>query len=1030
MNRKSLTIVARTLSVHAFPSPHSRGSRLAKGQSHILLEVWDVSQAKSYPIFVARGEIEELGTIGYPGGEGIYMTPQAITTFGDSEAPEWYRVLKKSNVQTIFEPAFNSSIKGSNCQVQICQPNGYTTTTLCDASPAKCKLALHPFMQWGPAIVESMLNSQDFPVQMMAVTASEVRTIVADRIKRNAAPILLYWWFPDPFVVDNGLVRVEWPPYSTECYEAHDTSKITKLPCQYPQQELKRAVWHGLKNRDSSAYSLAKNFKMSAGRLNALMKEISTTYNGDYEKASCAWIKANRDVWAPMVPNRPSVFSFSEHSSAKVSPTSVEITVTRTGSFRHGATIVFEDKTKLDIFNDPSLNETFAKEGVDYEAFNFKSLTWESGEQGSKVFTIGIPQNASLTGKVVSIKMVSGVNATLGSSTALTVPLLLSEDSDEILPLWAIIVLAVAGTVLCAVVAYFLFYLISRKKRSHSLAFAIPIGEFNFEKSGVHEDATRFCSGIDSATSSAIFANRCNYNLASYKGHVYSLKRIVDGTVLSDKLVTKFYYLECMSQDNIARVAGIAVDETNANLFLSKTLTGDNYFATKYYPKGSISDILNHELPTDNSLIYSLMQDIGKGVAAIHSSGFGYHGLLSTDHCLIDSRYTVKLNRFGFSFLFEDTEKSESAEDISHHYSRMVWCAPEFINLQNPHGVIKGSKAGDIFSMGVIFSCLANHDEPYHSSLMEQSDTLVEISEGKMQPCFDKESNPRSADLMADCRKLLSSMVEFEPTSRISISLFNSQVRKINPDGGKNVIDAMMKRMEKYASNLESTVKVRTEKLEFERKKSDRLLYSLIPRPVAEQLKQGQQYLAQTYDSVTIYFSDIVRFTELCSECQPLEVVTLLNSLYTVFDSTIATYDVYKVETIGDAYMVVSGLPSPNPEHASEIGKMALRLLISVKNFKQSSFDEQLQLRIGIHSGEVVAGVVGLTMPRYCLFGDTVNTASRMESTGEAMKIQCSLPTKKLIERNTANEFIFEPRGTIQVKGKGDMETFFLLDVR
>ncbi|XP_053640930.1 uncharacterized protein [Cherax quadricarinatus] len=179
-----------------------------------------------------------------------------------------------------------------------------------------------------------------------------------------------------------------------------------------------------------------------------------------------------------------------------------------------------------------------------------------------------------------------------------------------------------------------------------------------------------------------------------------------------------------------------------------------------------------------------------------------------------------------------------------------------------------------------------------------------------------------------------------------------------------------------------------------EKRKSDNLLYQLLPRTVAHYLKQSKQVPAEYFESVTIYLSDIVGFTHISSESSPLQVVTLLNTLYKQFDSSIEKYDVYKMETIGDAYMVVSGLPNRNGErHASEIAEMALTLLEMVSHFELiHKKGEMLRVRIGIHSGTCVAGVVGTKMPRYCIFGKTITTAHFMESSGERTYVDPTSP--------------------------------------
>lgn len=239
-------------------------------------------------------------------------------------------------------------------------------------------------------------------------------------------------------------------------------------------------------------------------------------------------------------------------------------------------------------------------------------------------------------------------------------------------------------------------------------------------------------------------------------------------------------------------------------------------------------------------------------------------------------------------------------------------------------------------------------------------------------------------------------------------------------------MDNMLRLMEKYANNLEEVIGERTRQLVEEKKKADVLLYRMLPASVADSLKVGLSVLPELYKEVTIYFSDIVSFTTLASESSPMEVVDFLNDLWTTFDDIINKYNVYKVETIGDAYMVVSGLPKPYTNHAPEIANMSIDILIAVKFFRiRHRPNRQLEIRIGLHSGPCVAGVVGQTMPRYCLFGDTVNMASRMESHGESLKIHVSEGCYKFLLKSP-QEFVVSLRGEINIKGKGLQTTYWL----
>ncbi len=213
------------------------------------------------------------------------------------------------------------------------------------------------------------------------------------------------------------------------------------------------------------------------------------------------------------------------------------------------------------------------------------------------------------------------------------------------------------------------------------------------------------------------------------------------------------------------------------------------------------------------------------------------------------------------------------------------------------------------------------------------------------------------------------------------------------------------------------------EQLRIEREQSERLLLNILPVPIADRLKQGESTIADGFSEVTVLFSDLVGFTAMAARISATELVQNLNRLFKAFDSLAIDLEVEKVKTIGDAYMVVGGLPIPQGDHAKRIADMGLGMLEAIDLYNQVS-DEPLIIRIGINTGPVVAGVIGTTKFAYDLWGDAVNTASRMESTGVPGRIQVSPSTYALLREN----YEFEARGEIEVKGKGKMQTYLLVE--
>ncbi|HEY9636620.1 MAG TPA: adenylate/guanylate cyclase domain-containing protein [Coleofasciculaceae cyanobacterium] len=209
--------------------------------------------------------------------------------------------------------------------------------------------------------------------------------------------------------------------------------------------------------------------------------------------------------------------------------------------------------------------------------------------------------------------------------------------------------------------------------------------------------------------------------------------------------------------------------------------------------------------------------------------------------------------------------------------------------------------------------------------------------------------------------------------------------------------------------------------LRLARKKAELLLLNTLPQPIAERLKRGQRTIAENFEEVTVLFADLVDFTEFSTQTSPTELVALLNEIFSKFDRLAQKHGVEKIKTIGDAYMAVTGLPTPRPDHAQAIAQMALDMQAAIEQFNAET-GKAFKLRIGINSGSVVAGVIGIKKFSYDLWGDTVNTASRMESHGIPGCIQVTAVTYELLKEL----YLFKKRSPIQVKGKGEMITYLL----
>lgn len=500
-----------------------------------------------------------------------------------------------------------------------------------------------------------------------------------------------------------------------------------------------------------------------------------------------------------------------------------------------------------------------------------------------------------------------------------------------------------------------------------------------------------------------------------YKGTKVAIKKIDKPRIeLTRPLLLEFKRMRDLHHDHLVRFLGACLEQPHACLL------------TEYCPKGSLQDILeNEQFKLDWMFRYSLMHDIVKGMSYLHSSEVRSHGSLKSSNCVVDSRFVLKITDFGLYSVRSSTEDADDKDSYA-YWHRQLWTAPELLRA-GPQRPPEGTQKGDVYSFAIIVHEIITRQGPFYLHNMDLSpQEIVENVKNGQKVSF----RPSVDDLTCEEEvvNLMRRCWAEEAADRPDFHALKTAVRKINSDyESGNILDNLLSRMEQYANNLETLVEERTADYLEEKRKCEELLYQLLPKSVASQLILGQSVIAETYDSVTIYFSDIVGFTALSAESTPLQVVDLLNDLYSCFDSIIENFDVYKVETIGDAYMVVSGLPMRNgTSHAREIARMSLALLSAVRGFTiRHRPSDQLKLRIGMHTGPCVAGVVGHKMPRYCLFGDTVNTASRMESNGLPLKIHVSPKTKAVLD--TFGSFELELRGEVEMKGKGKVTTYWLL---
>jgi class 3 adenylate cyclase len=268
---------------------------------------------------------------------------------------------------------------------------------------------------------------------------------------------------------------------------------------------------------------------------------------------------------------------------------------------------------------------------------------------------------------------------------------------------------------------------------------------------------------------------------------------------------------------------------------------------------------------------------------------------------------------------------------------------------------------------------------------------------------------------------------DFDPTEILRIGKRSDEFGELARSFSEmaEVVAIREKQLEGLVEKRTEQVREQAREIELKNNQNEQLLLNILPLPIARRLQKGERDIADSYSSASVLFSDLVGFTTLSSEMSSNALLVMLNEIFTEFDHLCLGFGVEKIKTLGDGYMAAAGLPVPREDHASVLIALALGMQGALLRFNEKH-NSSLQLRIGINSGPVTAGVIGTHKFIYDLWGDAVNIASRMESTGEPDRIQISQSTYKWVK----DTYLLESRGEIDVKGKGKMKTWWVSGVQ
>ncbi|XP_055335888.1 atrial natriuretic peptide receptor 2-like [Paramacrobiotus metropolitanus] len=511
---------------------------------------------------------------------------------------------------------------------------------------------------------------------------------------------------------------------------------------------------------------------------------------------------------------------------------------------------------------------------------------------------------------------------------------------------------------------------------------------------------------------------------------------------------------------------------------------------TDFCQRGSVQDLLSSSVRLDWEMLTSLLTDLTQAVWIVHSSPLLRHGHLRPEVCLIDKRLSLKLDTVGiYDILSADRRFAQTMDHRTMHNipdlvirprgeavvllnkeSLEKWTAPElhgFLHSTHCSSMTElvsnplSTAAADMYALGRIFDYLLK-SVMGHESLAKQDSNQTDPTEPNSPAQRVPGTNDfRTRTFTVDRQGMrnhfrskrikgrmqlytaVSECLNVDPSKRPTIQRIRNVMQNLRAghSTGQNVLEVLMKRIGNYTTQLEEAVAERSHELLNERRLCDELLREMLPVEIIRKLRLGEEINPESYSSVSVMFSYLSGFSEFSTFhlASPFTVIAFLNELFGQYDEALSVLRVYKVETVGDSYMVASGLPETDQQHAWNLCQAgcALRRVFQSVLHRHLAVDLRcgpeaytLEALIGINSGACVAGVVGLKRPRYCLFGDTVNTASRIAACSEPGRIQISCRTYQYLLATSASSaiqpLVITERGSVYLKGKGNEMTYWL----